>query len=244
MALSIDKQIALLEELASQNVITDQERRKATACLLSGTANSFDNESSAITWLLNNKIIDALPEERASETTPSAAQLSARITQPENRVSPQQQQHIDLLTQLHNTNFIDDQQFVAARSLLLSNNNLKFNTSYRLFLWLVEQGIAQEQADHAATQHSIQREASEPVVVQQPPPGTVNQPKKKRGFIKGKLLPFIIFMMLISWVNKCSKTNNPASTPQRSESIAPLPVADIPPTSEHHQPVRNNQYLQ
>ncbi|AWH88875.1 hypothetical protein [Limnobaculum parvum] len=230
MALSTDEQIALLADLTNQNVITEQERRKAIACLLSGTTSSFDSQSSAITWLLNNKIIGTPPIESASEATPLSTNPSARVTQPENRISPQQQ-HIDLLTQLHNTNFINDQQFADARSLLLSRNTLKFNTSYHLFLWLVEQGIAQEQADHSAAQRSIQREANEPAVVQQPPERSISQPKKKSGFIKGKLLPFIIFMMIISWVNKCGKTDKPASAPQRSESLAPLPVADIPPAS-------------
>lgn len=227
MALSTDEQIALLANLASQNVITEQERRKAIACLLSGTANGFDSESSAITWLLNNKIIGA-PQAESTPEAPPQATPSVRVTQPENSISPQQQQHIDLLTQLHNTNFIDDQQFVDARSLLLSRNNLKFNTSYHLFLWLVEQGVAQEQADHSAAQRSIQQEASEPVVVQQAPPRSANQPKKKSGFIKSKLLPLILFFVFISWVNKCSKTDNSASAPQPAESVAPLPVADIP----------------
>ncbi|MBK5074682.1 hypothetical protein I2492_16845 [Budviciaceae bacterium CWB-B4] len=230
MALSTDEQIALLANIASQNVITEQERRKAIACLLSGTANGFDSESSAITWLLNNKIIAAPQGESASETSPQASS-SSRVTQPENRISPQQQQHLDLLTQLHNTSFIDDQQFVDARSLLLSRNDLKFNTSYHLFLWLVEQGVAQEQVDHSAAQRSIQREANQPVIVQQAPPRSVSQPKKKSGFIKSKLLPFIIFFVFISWVNKCSKMDKPISAPQRAESITPLPVADIPPTS-------------
>ncbi|MBK5143783.1 hypothetical protein I2494_08645 [Budviciaceae bacterium BWR-B9] len=231
MALSTDEQIALLTDLTNQNVITEQERRKAIACLLSGTTNSFDSESSAITWLLNNKIIGTPPEEKPAEITPPPTNSSATVTQAENRISPQQQQHVDLLTQLHNINFINDQQFVDARALLLSRNNLKFNTSYHLFLWLVEQGIAQEQADHSAALRSIQQEADKPVVVQQAPPGSINQPKKKSGFIKSKLLPFIIFFVFISWVNKCSHMGNSTSVPQSSEAVAPLPVADIPPAS-------------
>ncbi|SQI44441.1 Uncharacterised protein [Leminorella richardii] len=67
-----------------------------------------------------------------------------------------QRQTLELLTQLHNTGFITDGQFASVRPILLRRSDLRFNTAYRLFTWLVEQGLVDDRPDRQMAQATIE----------------------------------------------------------------------------------------
>ncbi|PHI28478.1 hypothetical protein [Budvicia aquatica] len=148
MSLSTEQKMAILLALLQQQAIAEKEFNKAKFYLLSDRDSDFYDDATAISWLLKNQIIGARQDSIEDRST----------RQPESKIAQQQRHTQELLTQLLNTDFINQAQFGSISKTLMARPDLKFNTAYHLFAWLVEQGMASPQPDHQATTSSIKAE--------------------------------------------------------------------------------------
>lgn len=148
MSLSTEQKMAILLALLQQQAIAEKEFNKAKFYLLSDRDSDFYDDATAISWLLKNQIIGARQDSIEDRST----------RQPESKIAQQQRHTQELLTQLLNTDFINQAQFGSISKTLMARPDFKFNTAYHLFAWLVEQGMASPQPDHQATISSIKTE--------------------------------------------------------------------------------------
>lgn len=113
-------------------------------------------------------------------------------------ITDAQRQTLELLTQLHNAEFITDGQYSIVRPILLSRADLRFNTAHHLFSWLVEQGLVDDRPDRRAAQVEIEEsvERIEQEERQRREGKRSAQPNSGRAQAKGYETPFYVKFLI------------------------------------------------
>ncbi|GKX59681.1 hypothetical protein [Leminorella grimontii] len=113
-------------------------------------------------------------------------------------ITDAQRQTQELLTQLHNADFITDGQYSIVRPMLLSRADLRFNTAHHLFSWLVEQGLVDDRADRQAVQAEIEQSVERIEQEERQRRGGIRQarPHNRQIQTKGYETPFYVKFLI------------------------------------------------